>query len=134
MHALAAGLSFIFVCKPSSHQTIYEWLGGLSSTHTLTQERRKGKRREQDTCRFADFLPLRNGRGAMEVNWRELTTNDSGGNILYRNAFVSNHIIHAGNVVAIVQAGRARWKVENENNNTLKTQGYHLTYNFGHGQ
>jgi hypothetical protein len=43
-------------------------------------------------------------------------------------------IIHAGNVVAIVQAGRARWKVENENNNTLKTQGYHLTHNFGHGQ
>jgi hypothetical protein len=37
------------------------------------------------------------------------------------------------NVVAIVQAGRARWKVENENNNTLKTQGYNLTHNFGTG-
>lgn len=136
-HTLAAGLSFIFVCKPSSHQTLYEWLDGLSATqavHTLTQERRKGKRQEQDTYRFANFLPLRDGRGAMEVNWCELTTTDSDGNILYCNAFVSNHIIHAGNVVAIVQAGRARWKVENENNNTLKTQGYHLTHNFGHGK
>ncbi len=26
------------------------------------------------------------------------------------------------------------WKVENENNNTLKTKGYHLEHNFGHGQ
>ena len=30
--------------------------------------------------------------------------------------------------------GRTRWKIENENNNTLKTKGYHLEHNFGHGQ
>ena len=29
--------------------------------------------------------------------------------------------------------GRARWKIENENNNVLKTKGYHLEHNFGHG-
>ena len=34
----------------------------------------------------------------------------------------------------IVEAGRARWKVENENNNILKTKGYHFEHNFGHGQ
>ncbi len=34
----------------------------------------------------------------------------------------------------MVRDGRARWKVENENNNTLKTKGYHLTHNFGHGK
>jgi len=68
-HALAAGLNFIFVCKPSSHQTLYEWLDGLSTTpgvHTLTQERRQGKRRERDTYRFANALPLRDGDDALE--------------------------------------------------------------------
>ena len=30
--------------------------------------------------------------------------------------------------------GRARWKVHNENNNILKTKGYHLEQNFGHGK
>jgi len=30
--------------------------------------------------------------------------------------------------------GRGRWKIENENNNVLKTKGYHLEHNFGHGQ
>ena len=40
----------------------------------------------------------------------------------------------ATNVAAIVASGRARWKIENENNNTLKTKGYNLEHNFGHGQ
>lgn len=31
-------------------------------------------------------------------------------------------------------AGRSRWKIENENNNTLKTKGYHFAHNFGHGK
>jgi hypothetical protein len=31
-------------------------------------------------------------------------------------------------------AGRARWKIENEAFNTLKTKGYNLEHNFGHSQ
>src|ERR1035441_4010516 len=31
-------------------------------------------------------------------------------------------------------AARPRWKIENENNNPLKTKGYHLEHNFAHGQ
>ena len=30
--------------------------------------------------------------------------------------------------------GRTRWKVENENLNALKNQGYHLEHNYGHGE
>jgi len=37
-------------------------------------------------------------------------------------------------VAAVVASGRARWKIENENNNTLKTKGYHFEHNFGHGK
>lgn len=40
----------------------------------------------------------------------------------------------AQNVAAIILAGRSRWKIENENNNTLKTKGYNLEHNFGHGK
>ena len=34
----------------------------------------------------------------------------------------------------MIISGRCRWKVENENNNTLKTGGYNLEHNFGHGK
>ena len=30
--------------------------------------------------------------------------------------------------------GRARWKIENESSNVLKTKGYDLEHNFGHGK
>ena len=50
------------------------------------------------------------------------------------NAFISDWKITDKNVAGIVAAGRARWKIENENNNTLKRRGYHLKHNFGHGK
>lgn len=134
---LAAGWNFIFVCKPTSHKTLYAWLEGLEhsgAVHTLTRQRRQGKRKTLDTYRFASGLPLRDGDEALNVNWCELTTTDEKGKVRYRNAFISNQPIDADNVEAVVQAGRTRWKVENENNNTLKTKGYHLSHNFGHGQ
>jgi len=59
-------------------------------------------------------------------------TNEEGA-VIFRNSFVSNHTITRENVVAFIQAGRSRWKIENENNNTLKTKGYHFEHNFGHG-
>ena len=34
----------------------------------------------------------------------------------------------------LMRGGRARWKIENENNNVLKTKGYHFEHNFGHGK
>ncbi|MFN3742830.1 MAG: ISNCY family transposase, partial [Anaerolineales bacterium] len=37
-------------------------------------------------------------------------------------------------VEGLAQAGRSRWKVDNENINVLKTKGYHVEHNFGHGK
>jgi len=34
----------------------------------------------------------------------------------------------------VMSAGRGRWKIEHETFNTLKTQGYSLEHNYGHGQ
>ena len=68
------------------------------------------------------------------MNWCELLITDAKGKILYQNAFATNHLITDDNIEALVKAGRTRWKVENENNNTLKTKGYNLEHNFGHGK
>jgi len=34
----------------------------------------------------------------------------------------------------IIRAHRSRWKIENKNNNVLKTKGYYLEHDFGHGK
>ena len=77
---------------------------------------------------------LRDGDDALLVNWCELTTTDESGNVLYHNTFVTNLALDDRKVLEVVAAGRCRWKIENENNNTLKTKGYHFEHNYGHGQ
>ena len=135
---LAQQMNFILVCKPDSHTTLYEWLVGLEVTkgvHEVKIIRYHGKMRYIDTYRFVNQVPLRDGEDALMINWCELTTTRAAdGKITYRNAFATNHTLTNDNIVAIVKDGRARWKVENENNNVLQNNGYNLTHNFGHGK
>jgi hypothetical protein len=89
---------------------------------------------ETYTYRWANEVPVAEGQDALQVNWCEVVLTGKKGKILYRNSFVTDHQITKTNVGALVASGRARWKIENENNNTLKTKGYHLKHNFGHGK
>jgi hypothetical protein len=133
---LAEGCHFLLTCKPDSHKTLYEWIDDLTrngTVKTLIILRRQGKKTYTDTYRFVEHIPLRNSDDALHVNWCELVTTDASGKIIYKNAFVTDHAITEKNVVDTVKSGRARWKIENENNNTLKTKGYNLEHNFGHG-
>ena len=54
--------------------------------------------------------------------------------MLYRNAFATDLALGDGNVAEVAEAGRSHWKIENENNNTLMTKGYHFEHNYGHGK
>lgn len=106
----------------------------MGEIQTLVVKHWTGKRKEMDTYRFVNQVPLRDGEDALLINWCELVTTLEDGKIIYKNAFATNHDITPENVKEVVEAGRARWKIENENNNTLKTKGYHLEHNFGHGK
>jgi hypothetical protein len=134
---LALKAHFLFVCKPESHSTLYEWVKDLSDNrmiNILTVSRRVGLKQYTDTYRYASDLPLINSDDALLVNWLELVTTNDDGKVTYRNGWVTSHPIDNKNVVELATAGRARWKIENENNNTLKTKGYHFEHSFGHGK
>ncbi len=136
--ALAHGYHFIFVCKRTSHPELYDWVDYLErvgEVQTLTQFEIRGRKRLSYHYRYLNRVPLRATQPAMDVNWCEVTVTDtSDQKTLYHNAFATCHQIDEQNVAEIITAGRARWKVENEGNNVLKTKGYHLEHNFGHGQ
>jgi hypothetical protein len=130
--------NFILVCKPASDPTLYDWIAFIAAGDRLGVVRKRhwnGKFGELWTYRYTHEVPLRGGDAALMVNWCELTiTHEKTGEELYHNAFATLHAVTEQTVPAIVAAGRARWKIENENNNVLKTKGYHLEHNFGHGQ
>jgi hypothetical protein len=135
--ALAKGFAFLFTCKPDSHGALYEWVADFErngNLNVLTRTRWTGKRRLTDSYRYVNQAPLRDTDDALMVNWLELTTTDQDGKVVYRNAWATSHRIIDANVEALAEAGRARWKIENEGNNVLKTKGYHFEHNFGHGK
>jgi hypothetical protein len=129
----AAGGHFLFVCKPASHRTLQEWLDGVDLPKRVVPIKRS-KKRFTDTYRWIEAVPLLDGNDAMTVNWLEIAIADAAGELTYRNSFVTDLPVNADNVVEIAAAGRARWKIENGSFNVLKTKGYNLEHNFGHGK
>lgn len=129
---------FLFTCKPASHAHLSQWVEALApgrDRHRLKlRTKGKGNRWEHHEYRWANQVPLTDSDDALKVNWCEVTITDGTQAVLYRNAFITDWTISADNVAGLVAAGRARWKIENENNNVLKTKGYHLEHNFGHGK
>lgn len=129
---------FLFTCKPSSHTYLTGWVEGLAQNGQVRQlkarQRNKRKQWENHQYRWANQVPLTDSDDALKVNWCEVIVTNDDGQTLSRNAFITDWEITADNVCGLVAAGRSRWKIENENNNVLKTKGYHLEHNFGHGK
>jgi hypothetical protein len=135
---LLHGFHFLFTCKPASHPYLAGWVEALvpgQDLHTLKlRVKGKGNCWEYHDYRWVNGVPLADGDGALKVNWCEVRITNGEGAVIYRNAFITDWKITADNVAGLVTAGRARWKIENENNNVLKNRGYHLKHNFGHGK
>ena len=134
---LSLGYNFILTCKYSSHKYLSEWIEAGDPKEDLHEQwinRWTGKERLRFRYRFANEVPLKEGQEALLVNWVELSIFDTEGRLRKRHSFATNHRITKHNVVTLVEAGRGRWKIENEHNNTLKTKGYNLEHNFGHGK
>ena len=126
------GANFIFTAKPSSHKTLYEWIEG-AELPIFNNKVNKGRTFVTHRYRWIEGVPLRDGKDAIHVNWFEIEIIKAG-KVTYRNSFITNLPVDEDNVAELAQSGRARWKIENENFNTLKTKGYNLEHNFGHGK
>jgi hypothetical protein len=126
-----SGGSFSLTCKPGSHPTVTEHLTGVDlPEHRQTVVQRAKK----TTCvyRWLTEVPLRGTADAVSVNWFSIEV--FSGKRTYHNSVVTDLPVTAGSVAELAACGRARWTIENETFNVLKTQGYNLEHNFGHGK
>jgi hypothetical protein len=131
-------LDYFFVAKESSHQYLYEELESFAQLpkgiEILETTQGHGTKRRTLTYRFVNGVPLTADPSPVHVNRVQLVMRDESGKIAFRVEFVTSHGITAENVASLVEAGRCRWKIENEDFNTLKTKGYHFEHNFGRGK
>lgn len=129
----AAGGNVILTCKPASHPTLSEYLTGVDLEEHRQTVCQRGKR---TTCvyRWLNAVPLRGTADALAVNWFSVEILNGKGKRTYFNSFVTDLPVSADTVAELAECGRARWKIENETFNVLKTGGYNLEHNYGHGK
>ena len=127
---------FVLVAKPASHPPLMAAVAAAEGTeHSQTGQWIEGSRAQQRTYtyRLVRQMPL-SLESAVRVTYVEVWEQNAQGEQLYHNSWITDLDVDASNVAVVVQIGRTRWKIENEQFNVHKNHGYELTHNYGHGQ
>ena len=121
-------MRFILGAKPDDHKWLFDWVKYSDNVEIFTYK--EGKK--TITLRHLNEVPLSDSRSDLKVNFLECTEELASGKKT-TFSWVTDLKITNKNVKHIMKGGRARWKIENETFNTLKTGGYNFDHNFGHG-
>lgn len=127
---------FVLVAKPTSHKELFEWVEDLDRLGACVQgrwEEGPASKRRYFEYRIASQVPLTQSDEVL-VNFVEVWEYDKNGKQIYHNSWVTDFDVTTENVATIIGLGRSRWKIENEQFNVHKNQGYELEHNYGHGQ
>jgi hypothetical protein len=128
-------LRFILGAKPGDHESLFTQLRQAVEDRTATEidMRDPDDREKMHFFRFVNQIPLNKSNPDLLINLLEYWQIDKDEKIT-KFSWVTDIPITEENVFQLMQAGRARWKVENETFNTLKNQGYNLGHNYGLGK
>jgi hypothetical protein len=125
-------MNYIIVVKETDHTYLKaEVETRMNGGRGKSLEIREGNTTRQ--YRYLNQVPLNQSNLDLLVNYLEYHELKEG-KTTYHCSWITNIELTANNVYQIMRAGRTRWKIENETFNTLKTQGYHLEHNYGHGK
>lgn len=127
---------FVFVAKEASHPHLTKWIKGYAQEDVERHQTTEEEGRKKQTYHYDIYrsVPLSGDIKAPDVTYFEMTVKNRKGEVIYRNTFVTNHAVTKETVHQIGCMGRRRWRIENEAFNVMKTKGYNLEHNFGHGE
>ena len=126
-------MSYILVAKPGDHKFLFDCLSTVKERNEINKLESVDSKGCRHIYEWANGVPLNGSKQADNVNFFEYTiiANEKK---TFHCSWVIDIFVDQANVEMLVKGGRARWKIENENFNTLKNQGYHAEHNFGHGK
>ena len=123
-------MRFILGAKPGDHAHLFQWVEATPATKVVEIVDTDGVRHR---FRYLNGAPLNDANFELEVNFLEYWEFKPNGKQRHFS-WVTDLPIDNSNVMDLMRAGRARWRIENETFNTLKNQGYRFEHNFGHGE
>ena len=133
------GMHFLLGVKEGDHAFLFEEVRrreeeGDTRGTWVRKTVRTTKTKKKYLFAIMREVPLNESNQDVQVTvvrcWEE--NEDDGATQMF--SWITDLTVTEPEVYAVMRAGRARWKVENETFNTLKNQGYHYEHNFGHGQ
>lgn len=131
----AAGWNFILNVKEDSHKSLFkqfEWrkqrAGGVGQCEQTAESGNKQR------FEWTEDLFLCQSAADVRVNFLLFEETDRRTGKTTRWTWITSLPVTRRTVEKVMNAGRARWKIENETFNTLKNQGYHFEHNYGHGE
>ena len=125
---------FIMVAKDSDHPALFEAVDERDKQGKVIRFETVDNKGHRHWFRFVNKVPLNKTYDDLMVNFLEYVEYDEEGKTCYSNSWITSLRIDRTHCMKIMRGGRAKWKIENETFNTLKTQGYHLEHNYGHGE
>ncbi len=104
-----AGDDFIFTCKPSSLEALYDFIDGAELSRHEQKVRRRATKETFRYC-WIEAVPIRDGEDALLANLIGFEILDAKVKVKYSMAWVTSLPVSKDNVAEIVACGRARWK------------------------
>jgi hypothetical protein len=131
----ALDMRFIVGAKPADHKALFEWVASTERMHSgaVKYVEHTDAQGSHHRFRYLNGVPLNDTHFDLEVNFLEYWETRPTGKVQHFS-WVTDLPIDDANVMALMRAARARWRIENETFNTLKSQGYCFEHNFGHGK
>lgn len=126
------GHSFIIGVKPDGNKALFSQFAARQERGQL-ERYSCSEKGVKHRFHWANNLSLNSSRADIRVNMLHYEQVDEKGKTT-TFCWITDIDLRENNVVKVMRAARARWKIENETFNTLKNQGYCFEHNYGHGQ
>jgi DDE family transposase len=126
------GVHYLLGVKEGDHTFLFQQVAQAEPAGRVTSdERDDANKAVHHRFRFVSDMPLNASNAVLRVNFLECWETTQGK--VQHFSWVTDLRLNKGTVYRLMQAARARWRIENETFNTLKNQGDHFEHNCGHG-
>jgi hypothetical protein len=124
--------NYIFKIESANHKTLINNLKCADTSKIETQSLRKNKLIIEWVNDVELFSSTKTRANYMEA-WELVPQKDGTNKTQYYGKWITDLEITSDNAKSLIDAARARWKIENECFNSLKNHGYNIEHNYGHG-
>ena len=124
--------NYIFKIEKANHKTLINNVASGVKSKIETLSLRKNKLIIQWVNDVELFSSTKVRTNYMEA-WELVPQKDGTNKSQYYGKWITDLEITSNNARTLIDAARARWKIENECFNSLKNNGYNIEHNYGHG-